>query len=105
MQMGLSITAWATVEHYIGLSTDNPYEASFNKLNKWCTMFTGNLGYHTAHNHYEGLHWSKLPKLHARPADKIPNRLIRDIGLTLLVPSHRTYNRLRRQLEFDPVGL
>ena len=75
--MGLFITALATFEHSSGLSTDNPSEASFNKLNKRYTLFTGNLGYHTAHHHYGELHWSKLPKLHSRPADKIPDRLIR----------------------------
>ena len=77
MPMGLFMTAWATFEHHSGLSTDNPYEASFNNLNKWYNLFTGNLGYHTAHHHNGGLHWSKLPRLHARLADKIPDSLIR----------------------------
>jgi len=77
MPMGLFMTAWATLEHHSGLSTDNPYEASFNNLNKWYNFFTGNLGYHTAHHHNGGLHWSKLPRLHERLADKIPDRLIR----------------------------
>ena len=77
MPMGLFITTWATFEYHSGLSTDNPYEASFNNLNKWYNMFTGNLGYHTAHHHNGGLHWSKWPKLHAGLANKIADRVIR----------------------------
>ena len=40
MPMGLFMTAWATFEHHSGLSTDNPYEASFNDLNKWYNLLT-----------------------------------------------------------------
>lgn len=77
MLMGLFITAWATYEHHAGLNTDNQFEASFNNLNRWYNLFTGNLGYHTAHHYNGGLHWSKLPRLHERIADKIPDHLIR----------------------------
>ena len=77
MIMGLFITAWATYEHHAGLNTDNQFEASFNNLNRWYNLFTGNLGYHTAHHYNGGLHWSKLPKLHERIADQIPDHLIR----------------------------
>ena len=77
MVMGLFMTAWATYEHHAGLNTDNQFEASFNNLNKWYNLFTGNLGYHTAHHYNGGLHWSKLPKLHERIADQIPDELIR----------------------------
>lgn len=77
MIVGLIITAWATYEHHSGLSLENEFEGSFNNLNYWYNLFTGNLGYHTAHHHRGGLHWSKLPKLHAQIADKIPENLIR----------------------------
>jgi len=77
MIMGLFMTAWATYEHHAGLNTDNHFEASFNNLNRWYNMFTGNLGYHTAHHHKQGLHWSKLPQLHAQIANNIPDKLIR----------------------------
>ncbi|NKB32711.1 MAG: fatty acid desaturase [Pseudomonadales bacterium] len=77
MIMGLFMTAWATYEHHAGLNTDSPYEASFNNVNRWYNLITGNLGYHTAHHHNGGLHWSKLPKLHERIAENIPNHLIR----------------------------
>jgi fatty acid desaturase len=77
MIVGLLITAWATYEHHSGLNVNNEFEASFNNLNRWYNLFTGNLGYHTAHHHRGGLHWSKLPKLHAQIADKIPEHLVR----------------------------
>lgn len=77
MIMGLFLTAWATYEHHAGLNTDNEFEASFNNLNRWYNLFTGNLGYHTAHHYKGGLHWSKLPQLHEKIKDKIPDELIR----------------------------
>lgn len=77
MIMGLFITAWATYEHHAGLNTDNQFEASFNNLNRWYNLFTGNLGYHTAHHYRQGLHWSKLPQLHEKIKDNIPEELVR----------------------------
>lgn len=77
MIMGLFMTAWATYEHHAGLNTDNEFEASFNNLNRWYNLFTGNLGYHTAHHYKGGLHWSKLPELHEKIKDNIPDELIR----------------------------
>lgn len=77
MIMGLFLTAWATYEHHAGLNTDNEFEASFNNLNRWYNLFTGNLGYHTAHHYKGGLHWSKLPQLHEKIKHKIPDELIR----------------------------
>lgn len=77
MIMGLFMTAWATYEHHAGLNTENEFEASFNNLNRWYNLFTGNLGYHTAHHYKGGLHWSKLPQLHEKIKDKIPEELIR----------------------------
>jgi len=43
----------------------------------WRNLLTGNLGYHTAHHYRQGLHWSKLPELHAKIADKIPAEFIK----------------------------
>ena len=76
MIIGLFMTAWATYEHHAGLNTDNEFEASFNNVNRWYNLFTGNLGYHTAHHYKQGLHWSKLPQLHEKIKDKIPEELI-----------------------------
>lgn len=77
MIMGLFMTSWATFEHHAGLNTDNLFEASFNNMNKWYNLFTGNLGYHTAHHYKQGLHWSKLPALHAKIEHQIPEHLKR----------------------------
>lgn len=76
MFAGLFMTAWATYEHHAGLNTDTLFEASFNNLNRWYNILTGNLGYHTAHHYKQGIHWSKLPQLHAKIAHNIPEHLI-----------------------------
>jgi fatty acid desaturase len=76
MFMGLFMTAWATHDHHAGLDTDCHFEASHNNLNPLFNKLTGNLGYHTAHHYKQGVHWSKLPALHAKIADKIPDHLI-----------------------------
>ena len=73
---GLVLTAWVTYDHHAGLDTDNEFEASYNNLNKWYNLFTGNLGYHTAHHHKQGVHWSLLPNLHEKIKDEIPPSLI-----------------------------
>jgi fatty acid desaturase len=78
MITGLFMTAWATYEHHAGLNTDDLYQASFNNTNRWYNLFTGNLGYHTAHHYKRGLHWSKLPQLHEKIKDNIPKELIRE---------------------------
>jgi fatty acid desaturase len=76
MMTGLLITAWTTYDHHAGLNTEEEFEASFNNVNRWYNLFTGNLGYHTAHHYKQGLHWSKLPQLHDKIKDKIPKELI-----------------------------
>lgn len=76
MICGLLLTSWATYEHHAGLSTDNEFEASRNNLNRFYNITTGNLGYHTAHHHKQGVHWSLLPVLHEKIKDKIPAHLI-----------------------------
>jgi fatty acid desaturase len=73
----LLFTVWVTYDHHAGLETSNPFEASYNILNRWFNILTGNLGYHTAHHYKQGLHWSQLPALHETIKDKIPARLYR----------------------------
>lgn len=77
MVLGLLVTAWATYDHHSGLNTDNEFEASNNNTNRWFNLFTGNLGYHTAHHHKQGVHWSKLPELHEKIKEHIPSQLIK----------------------------
>jgi len=75
MITSLFFTAYVTYDHHKGLDTKNEFEASYNNLNPFFNFITGNLGYHTAHHHRQGVHWSKLPDLHAKIADKIPEYL------------------------------
>lgn len=74
---GLLMTAWVTYEHHSGLDTQNEWEASFNNTNRLFNILTGNLGYHTAHHHKQGMHWSQLPDLHSKIKHHIPASLIK----------------------------
>ncbi|VAW71673.1 hypothetical protein MNBD_GAMMA10-1029, partial [hydrothermal vent metagenome] len=53
-----------------------------NNLSPLYNLFTGNLGYHTAHHHKQGVHWSRLPELHAQIASRIPDRLYKTSYIT-----------------------
>jgi fatty acid desaturase len=65
-------TAWATYSHHSSRSTESHFVASTNVLQPLYNVWTGNLGYHTAHHYRPGVHWSKLKELHAKIADEIP---------------------------------
>lgn len=75
MAFGYLVTCWHTYSHHAGLDTDNHYEASHNIMHRAYNLFTGNLGYHTAHHIKPGLHWSRLPEYHATIKEKIPPEL------------------------------
>ena len=81
MVTGLLLTCWATYEHHTGLDTDNEFEASRNNLHPIYNLMTGNLGYHTAHHHKQGVHWSLLPELHKTIEHKIPAHLYKNSWL------------------------
>jgi fatty acid desaturase len=83
MVASLLFTAWVTYDHHSGLDTDDPFAASYNNTNRLFNLLTGNLGYHTAHHYKQGLHWSKLPQLHAQIAHRIPVELQRDARFVL----------------------
>jgi len=85
MITSLLFTAYVTYEHHSGLDTQNEFEASYNNLNPMYNLFTGNLGYHTAHHHKQGVHWSKLPQLHQTIEDKIPKHLYTKSIITNMV--------------------
>jgi fatty acid desaturase len=68
----LFITAYATYKHHSGLDTTDPYAASRNIVDPIFNLFTGNLGFHTAHHLKPGVHWSRLPALHRELAPRIP---------------------------------
>ncbi len=81
MVTSLYLTAWATYFHHAGLDTAKHAEASYNIVHRGYNLMTGNLGYHTAHHTRHGLHWSKLPALHAEMARDIPATLYREPGI------------------------
>ncbi len=76
MIVSLIFTSWVTYDHHAGLDTEDEYEASHNNMSPFFNLFTGNLGYHTAHHVRCNLHWSKLPEFHAKIEHKIPDHLI-----------------------------
>lgn len=75
MLIGYIVTCWHTYYHHSGLESESHFEASYNIMHKWYNIFSGNLGYHTAHHTKMGLHWSKLPDFHKKIEDKIPKHL------------------------------
>ena len=81
MCLSLYLTVWATYFHHVGLETDDHNQASYNVMHRGYNLMTGNLGYHTAHHSRHGLHWSKLPQLHAELARDIPPHLYREPGI------------------------
>jgi fatty acid desaturase len=74
-------TALATWAHHSDRSTDNHFVASNNIIQTFYNAFTCNLGYHTAHHYKPGVHWSRLPQLHAEIASKIPPETYLEPGL------------------------
>jgi fatty acid desaturase len=86
MICSLLYTTWVTYDHHSGLDTDDHFQASFNNLNTWFNRITGNLGYHTAHHYRQGVHWSKLPDVHAKIAHRIPAHLYRKSTFDPLLP-------------------
>jgi fatty acid desaturase len=80
MAFSLTGTVWVTWFHHANLKTDDPMQASTNTLDPLYNLFTGNLGYHTAHHHRQALHWSKLPALHAELEQRIPESTLLSVG-------------------------
>ena len=72
MLISIFATVYATHEHHAGKGTDSPFVACNNIIHGVYNIATGNLGYHTAHHYRPGVHWSRLPALHATIEPKIP---------------------------------
>lgn len=81
MLVSLFGTVWVTWFHHANLRTDDAMGASHNTLHPLYNLFTGNLGYHTAHHHRQALHWSKLPALHREIEGRIPDGLTLPVGI------------------------
>lgn len=76
----LFMTVHVTYYHHAGLDHEDPYQATYNIMDRWYNFFTCNLGYHTAHHLQCGRHWSELPKFHEEIKEKIPSHLYREAG-------------------------
>jgi len=67
----------------------NPYERANNSLSRLFNWSCNNFGYHTAHHIKPTAHWTELPEIHAKIADKIPERLLKPVSWScLLLPYH-----------------
>jgi fatty acid desaturase len=87
MLSSLLFTSWVTYDHHAGLATDDELGASYNILNPLFNTLTGNLGFHTAHHHRQGVHWSKLPRLHAEIRSQIPAHCYRSTTFEFFLPT------------------
>lgn len=65
-----------TFQQHSGLSTRNHLLASRNVEHPLYNLTSWNLGYHTAHHMYPGIHWSELPRVHAKLRHRIPDELV-----------------------------
>ncbi|MFO0595561.1 MAG: fatty acid desaturase [Myxococcaceae bacterium] len=74
-------TALATYNHHSDRGTENDFVACNNIIQPFYNALTGNLGYHTAHHHRPGLHWSKLPALHEELKARMPKETFREPGV------------------------
>jgi fatty acid desaturase len=80
MVVGLLLTSWATFDHHSNLDTKNEFAGSRNILDPFYNLMTGNLGFHTAHHVKHGLHWSKVPEMHASIEHLIPKHCYLEAG-------------------------
>jgi fatty acid desaturase len=72
----LLLQAQATHSQHAGLASADARRASRSRVDRGYNLRTLNLGYHAAHHLQPGLHWSKLPALHAEIAASLPRELV-----------------------------
>lgn len=69
--------------------TDEDMNFANNCLNRSFNWRINNFGYHTAHHLDPGAHWTTLPELHARIADRIPPARLKTFDWSsALMPYH-----------------
>lgn len=76
MIMMLIVLLDNTYQQHSGLDAQDHYLASRNVEHPLYNLTSWNLGYHTAHHLYPGIHWSELPRVHAKIRDEIPEVLL-----------------------------
>lgn len=104
MICSLHFTTWVTYDHHAGLDTPSQFEASYNIMNRWFNILTGNLGYHTAHHYRQAVHWSKLPELHLTIADRVPAHLYHRSTFDAFIPD-KTSSRIEPSTEARSRGV
>jgi fatty acid desaturase len=68
-----------------------------NSLSGWFNYTTNNFGFHTAHHLRPGAHWTELPDIHQKVADKIPQHCLKSFSWSfLMLPYHLYLSRLER---------
>jgi fatty acid desaturase len=90
MMISLLGTVFATHAHHSGKRTDSHFVACNNTLHRGYNVMTGNLGYHTAHHYKPGVHWSRLPALHAEIAARVPDDCYLEASLPYTFVDHVT---------------
>lgn len=101
MLFGTALATWA---HHSDRGTENDFVACNNILQPFYNVLTGNLGYHTAHHHRPGMHWSKLPALHAELEHKIPADAFREPGVPWKFFGKSPRVTQDRNVELDPAS-
>ena len=89
-----------TYQQHSGLATHNHLLASRNVEHPLYNLTSWNLGYHTAHHIYPGIHWTELPALHTRIRHRIPDVLVSQ----KLIPNlhHEVPNTLPNLVDVRP---
>ena len=65
------LTALTDYQNHVGCDSSK-LEVSNNIVRAAYNRVRDNFGYHTAHHHFPGAHWTELPALHARIAGALP---------------------------------
>jgi fatty acid desaturase len=85
------ITRYVDYLNHYGCDERSPnvYERANNCVNRLFNRSCSNFGYHTAHHLYPNAHWTELPAIHARIAERIPERHVKSFSWScLLFPYH-----------------